>query len=259
MTIFDTHAHFDEAAALDGAAGWMERAETAGVTQVLAVGGSDEANRTALEMAARWPGRVRAAVGFDRGELEAPQNWDAADEALRTGAAVAVGETGLDYHYQPESAPTQRDLFARNLDLAVRHARPVVVHSREAEADTLALLETFVGRLEGLRREAPGVLHCFTGGLEFAQALVGLGFHISFSGILTFRNAEALRDVATALPRDRVLVETDAPYLAPVPFRGKPNEPAHTAHVVACLADLWNLSPEATAALTAANAERLFG
>ena len=150
----------------------------------------------------------------------------------------------------------QKALFADMLDLAGELSRPVVVHSREADADTLEHL----GRYAAANPDhTPGVLHCFTGSLEFARALLDIGMYISFSGILTFRNAEDLRQVARQIPEDRILVETDSPYLAPVPLRGKPNQPAYVKHVAACLAELRGWAPDDCARITSENASRLFG
>jgi TatD DNase family protein len=147
----------------------------------------------------------------------------------------------------------QRRVLAAQVRLARARRLPLVIHTREADADTVAIL-----RGEGAS-EVGGVFHCFTGDARLAEAALGLGFHLSFSGIVTFPRAEALRDVAAATPRERVLIETDSPYLAPVPHRGKRNEPAWVARVADTLAGLWGLPPAEVAALTSANFEALFG
>ncbi len=164
---------------------------------------------------------------------------------------VAIGETGLDYHYEPESAALQQASFRLHLEAARITGKPVIVHTREARADTLALLR------EAALPQA-GVLHCFTEDWEMAKAALDIGFYISLSGIVTFRNAEALRDVARQVPADRLLVETDSPYLAPVPHRGKPNLPQYVREVAEYLAVLRGVSYEALAEQTTNNFKRLF-
>jgi len=164
---------------------------------------------------------------------------------------VAIGETGLDYHYEPESAALQQASFRLHLEAARITGKPVIVHTREARADTLALLR------EAALPQA-GVLHCFTEDWEMAKAALDIGFYISLSGIVTFRNAEALRDVARQVPADRLLVETDSPYLAPVPHRGKPNLPQYVREVAEYLAVLRGVSYETLAEQTSSNFKRLF-
>lgn len=235
MRLIDTHAHFDDFVAEGNVAEILSNAHTAQVSRVIAIGGSPSANARALSLATQYPDVLRATVGLDREEI-----GKSADAGfLRTEAehpfVVAVGETGLDYHYGPDTRDQQRALFAQMLDLAATVRRPVVVHSREADEDTLEHLRDFVAR-PGVATARPGVLHCFTGSEAFARQLIDLGFFISFSGIVTFKNAADLRAVARMVPADRILFETDAPYLAPVPHRGKRNEPAWVALVAAALA-----------------------
>ena len=236
----------------------MDRAAAAGVGRMLAVGGNPELNAGAVAAALAYPERVRLALGFDRDQAGAVAP-DEHMEILRGLAAsrelAAVGETGLDFHYRPESAAAQCDLFAAHLRLADEWRLPVIVHTREAEAATLSVLDETAWRGEGLR----GVAHCFTGDKKFASELLERSLAISFSGILTFRNAEVLRASAAYVPEDRLLIETDTPFLAPVPVRGQSNEPAFVAHVAACLADVRGVTVDRIAAVTRENAERLFG
>lgn len=247
---FDTHAHFDCFADAAEVRTVVERAAAAGVTRILAVGGSDALNRAALTAAETFPGRVFAAVGYDRDQADASPSVSELDRLLDRPGVVAVGEMGLDYYYQPDNAPAQCALFEAQLDLARQRGLPVLIHSREADADTIRLLSA---------GPAPkGVLHCFTGTAEFAARLLELGLWISFSGILTFRNADPLRAVAQTVPADRLLIETDTPFLAPVPHRGKRNEPAWVVHVAETLAKIRNDTVERIAHSTTANAERLF-
>jgi TatD DNase family protein len=162
---------------------------------------------------------------------------------------VAIGEIGLDYHYMHSQRATQREVFERHIELAKSVKKPVIVHNRESTDDMVAVLS---------RSGATGILHSYTESLDVARKLVDLGFLISFSGIVTFRNAEALREVARALPHDMVLIETDTPYLAPVPFRGRDNEPAYVVKIAELLAQLWGVPLERAAEQTTANFERVF-
>lgn len=267
-TYFDSHVHFSRAdvPGYSIAEQW-ERALSAGVTQVVAVGGSCDLNAAAFKAAEAFPERIRVAIGFDR-----DQKTEMATTAARTDATerlarvtrsagdlgvqvCAIGEIGLDFHYSPETRDGQMALFEAQCALAVDLDLPVIVHSRDADADTLAILRKYCGQGDKALR---GVLHCFTGSLEFAETLAGMGFMISFSGILTFRNADALRDVARALPEDRLLVETDSPYLAPVPHRGKRNEPAFVQEVARTLAEVRSVPQADIARITTANAQTLF-
>jgi TatD DNase family protein len=169
-----------------------------------------------------------------------------------TPAARAVGEIGLDYHYDLSPKPVQQDVFRAQLGLARELGLPVVVHTREADTDTIALLQQ-----EGAGH-AGGVLHCFTGTPELARAALDLGFHISVAGIITFPKASELRDTVRSVPLDRLLVETDSPFLAPVPHRGKRNEPAHVLEVARALADLHGVPAADLAARTTRNFHSLF-
>jgi len=266
---YDSHAHYDGFLAEGEAEAVVRRAEEAGVGRVMAVGGSDSLNAAALEMARRFPGRLAASLGFDREHATGSDPEGAAAFAARLGGLIesgsaeanpvrAVGEIGLDYHYHPETADEQVDLFRAQLDVARERGLPVIVHSRDADDATLAALRDH--RLAWRHgAEGVGVLHCFTRDAAFARELWELDYYISFSGIVTFRNADPLRAVARVVPDNRLLIETDSPYLAPVPMRGKKNEPAFVRHVAEVLADVRGTSVEQVAALTRANALRLFG
>jgi TatD DNase family protein len=256
---YDSHAHFRGA---EGPQGWRTlapRSRAAEVAAILAVGGDAESNTAAADAAAGDPGLFRAALGWDRDHADSPAGPEALAGDLRRlleaasarGSRVAaIGETGLDYHCRPDTAAQQRRLFEAQVALARERALPLVIHSRDADDDTLAALRGTDSR---------GVLHCFTGTRDFARRLLDLGLYISFSGIVTFRNADELRDVARYVPPDRILAETDSPYLSPVPYRGQPNEPARVAEVVRCLAEARAEQPGELAGLTTANAVRLFG
>lgn len=257
MTAFDSHCHFEPET---DAAAVLSRARSAGLLGLLAVGGSPEANDGALAAARLAPGFALPAVGFEPGEAGRTPPA-AAEAAVRAAspALAAVGEIGLDYSRGEDAAAraAQRALFAEQVSLAAELGLPCTVHSRGAEADTVAILRERLS--PALVRDArAGALHCFVGPSSFAEALLPLGLSFGLSGILTFRNAEALRAAVPALPRDRILVETDAPYLAPVPLRGRRCEPAFVVHVVAVLASLLGLGEAEAGALVAANARRLF-
>jgi TatD DNase family protein len=194
---------------------------------------------------------VWAAVGFH--PHDAKDCDDAAfaeiERLASSGRVVAIGECGLDYHYMHSPRETQIEVFERHLALAKELDKPIIVHNRESTADMVDVL----GR-SGVR----GILHSYTESLDVARGLVDLGFYISFSGIVTFRTAESLREVARGLPRDRVLIETDTPYLAPVPYRGRDNEPAYVVAIAELLAKLWAVPVEQVAEQTTANFEAVF-
>jgi TatD DNase family protein len=166
---------------------------------------------------------------------------------------IAWGEVGLDYHYDNSPRGVQRDAFTKQLRMARERLLPVVVHTREAEADTLAILNE-EWRDSGLG----GIIHCFTGTREFAEAAIELGFLISFSGVVTFKKAEELRDTATLLPLNKILIETDSPFLAPVPYRGKRNEPAFVVETARCVADARGIELDEFARVTSRSFKRLF-
>lgn len=263
---FDSHAHFEDVCDMTVV---VERARASGVTRIVAVGGSPTADDAALAAAHRFPGSVLAALGRGRdlaGELARTGLEEAVDELDRklsglsaAGVAVAaLGEIGLDFHYAPDTAHEQVELFRAQLELARERGLPVIVHSRDAEGETLRELRVHAGLSVDLAGRV-GVLHCFTGGAEFAGELVDMGYHLGFSGIITFKNASALREVLATVPDERVLIETDSPYLAPVPYRGKPNEPAYLPHVAAAVAEVRGVTVERLAGITTRNAERLFG
>jgi TatD DNase family protein len=235
----------------------MARAQAAGVVGFVVVGvGKDlDQARAAVELAGRRPDRVAACVGIHPHDAV---SWsETAHEELRALAArpevVAVGEIGLDYHYDHSPRETQRDVFARLVGLAREVGKPIVVHTREAAADTLAILER-----EGAR-DVGGIIHCFSEDRAFAERALDLGFDVSLSGIVTFKGAVAVQEVAAWAPVDRILVETDSPYLAPVPLRGKKCEPAHVVHTARRVAELRGMALEDLAAATLANTERRFG
>jgi TatD DNase family protein len=256
---FDSHVHFDEFVKEGSLEDVLNRTDSAGVDRMVAVGGSPEANKTAQLLAEAFPGKIFAAAGYDRHMADGPV-YDIMQlrELAARPRTVAVGETGLDYFYEPEKADEQQRLFSQCLEVAIDTRRPVIVHTRDADVDTVAMLAGFTSHWKG-DPSRPGVIHCFTRDRQMAGALLNLGFYISFSGIVTFANADALRDVAKMIPDDRLLIETDSPYLAPVPHRGKRCEPAFVADTAAVLAELRGCRAEELAEITSQNAAHLFG
>lgn len=253
--LVDSHCHLDRldlaahGGSLDAA---LEAARARGVGQFLCIGVSADNAAAVKDLASRYAD-VHCSVGvhpLDLAPGEAPAlDWLLGE--LDHPRVAAIGETGLDYHYEPEAAELQQQAFRLHLEAARITGKPVVVHTREARADTLALLR------EAALPQA-GVLHCFTEDWEMAKAALDIGFYISLSGIVTFRNAEALREVARQVPADRLLVETDSPYLAPIPHRGKPNLPEYVREVAEFLAQLRGMEFERFAEQTTANFRRLF-
>ena len=242
IELFDSHAHFkddDESAVLET----LARARSAGVTRIMAAGGDAAANRGAAKVKSLAPENVLASAGYDRETIDSPR------EPIDFSGLSAAGEMGLDYFCDPGSKTRQMDLFIEQLSLAQEHSLPVIIHTRAADDDTLSAL-----------REVPsrGVIHCFTGGLPFCRALLDLGFYISISGIVTFKSADNVREAAKYVPDDRILIETDSPFLAPVPMRGNRNEPAFLVHTAKFLAGLRGTGLDVFAAQTVKNTMEAF-
>ncbi len=255
MQLVDSHCHLDhlDAEAIGSTADAIQAAAEQNVGWILNVC-IDLNNREAVLHNAQTYSNVFASVGVHPNEKEsAMPEFDQLVAWAQEPKVVAVGETGLDYHYHPrDTADWQRERFAFQCQAAKAAQRPLIVHTRDAKDDTIEILKTEGGR------EAGGVLHCFTEDWEMAKKGLDLGFYVSFSGIVTFRTAETLREVARKVPEDRLLVETDAPWLAPVPHRGKPNRPAWVGDVAQFVADLRGLSLDAFAQQTTDNFFRLF-
>jgi TatD DNase family protein len=253
--LVDSHCHLDDPQFdLDREAA-IGRALEAGVGTMLAVGTGEgppdleSGIRVAEPYAFMW-----ATVGVHPHDARkvTPETWRRLEELLRHPKVVAVGEIGLDYHYDLSPREVQREVFAMQLQMARAAGKPVVIHTREAWEDTLRLL--------GEHWRAPavgGILHCFPGGPEEAAQVLAMGFSLAFGGMVTFAKADNVREAARRTPLDRLLVETDAPYLAPVPLRGRRNEPAFLVHTVARLAEIRGQSVEEIAAASTANFERL--
>ncbi len=249
--LVDSHCHLADAAFAADRDVVLARSREAGITRIVAVADTLASAEAVIALAAAHPG-VAATAGIHPHHAA---EFDAAaavrlEALLADPAVVAVGETGLDYHYDFAPRERQREVFAWHLAAAPRFAKPVVIHAREADADMARLIADAPAGLSG-------VLHCFSAGREVLEAGLARGLHVSWSGMITFRNWNAGWAVAL-VPDELLLVETDAPYLAPVPNRGKRNEPAFLPATAAKLAELRGSTPERIAALTTANAERLF-
>jgi TatD DNase family protein len=254
--LIDTHAHLDDDRFRDDLAAVLESARAAGVSRVVTIATTLPSSLASIELVHRFPGMLVAAVGIhpNNAAEAAVGDWDKVAELVDREGVVAIGETGLDRHWDFTPFALQEDYFARHLEVARRKKLPVVIHCREAEQDVLRLLRADYDRHGPVR----GVMHSFVGTLETAESCLAMGLHLSFAGMLTYKNAQPLREVAARMPLDRLLVETDSPYLAPVPMRGKRNEPAFAAYTAAILASLHGLDIVALAQRTTANARTLF-
>ena len=255
MPLIDTHCHLSDRAFRDDLGAVIMRAREAGVERIVAVGGGGPlADSERSADIADEHDFIRATAGIHPHDASTynDETEAALELLLARERVVAVGETGLDYHYDNSPRNVQRDVLARHLRLAHEHDMPVVIHCRDAEPDLHDVLDA---ELSG---ELRGVVHCFTGGYEDARAHIDRGLLISFTGILTFKNADDLRDVARRLPLDRLMVETDAPLLAPAPHRGKRNEPVWVGHVAEALAELHRTDVDTVARATTSNAIDLF-
>jgi TatD DNase family protein len=254
--LIDTHAHLDDDRFSADRPAVLERAAAAGVSHVLVVATTAATSRICVGLATQYP-PLFATVGIQPNHVAQAQatDWDEVVSLASAPKAVALGETGLDRYWDRTPFPRQEDYFDRHLALARQRGLPVVIHCREAEADTVRMLRADFDHHGPVR----GVMHSFSGDLATAQACLAMGLYISFAGMLTYKNAQALRDVAREMPLDRLLVETDSPYLAPIPHRGQRNEPAFVTHTAAVLAQTRGVEFADLAAATTRNARTLFG
>lgn len=253
--MIDSHAHLDYPALSADLPGVLARAQDAGVEQVISIG-VKLSTSDAPRLIAETYDNVWFSVGVhphEAGSESLACDLDAFLAAADHPKCVAIGEAGLDYYYDHAPREQQAESFRVQIAAARQLGLPIIVHARDADEDMAAIIED-----EMEKGAFTGVLHCFSSGAELARRALAVGFYVSFSGILTFNNAAEIREVAAFAPADRILVETDAPFLAPVPHRGKPNEPAFTAHTLARLAEVRDVSVAEMAALTKANTLRLF-
>ena len=244
----DTHCHLDDERMPGGADDAVRAAVAAGVSTMVSIGTDAASSADAIAIASRHP-EVWATVGLH--PHEAKHGVDQLLPYVDQPRVVAIGECGLDYFYEHSDRPAQREAFAQQIRLAHQHGLTLVIHSRDAWDETLEILDA-----EGVPPQT--IMHCFSGGPDEARRCVERGIYLSFSGIVTFKNAQDLRDAALFCPDDRLLIETDSPYLAPVPHRGRDNEPSLVAVVGTAIAKLRGVEPDALAALTSANARAAF-
>ena len=255
MKLVDSHCHLDDEQFVGDRDAAIERARAAGVERMMAIGtgGGPADLEVAIRLAEQYP-FIYATVGVHPHDAAkaTPETFARMAELARQPKVLAIGEIGLDYHYDFSPRDVQRSVFAQQLDVAAHARKPIVIHTREAWDDTLAVI-----RETGL--PSGGIMHCFTGGRKEAEQALELGFHLSFGGILTFPKAGDLRQAAAMTPEDRLLVETDAPYLAPVPHRGKRIEPAFMVETARRLAEVRGVTPDEIASVTTRNFGRLCG
>ena len=249
--IFDAHAHYDDARFSDDLPELLASLPAKGVVGVISCGVNTETSQFAAHLAATYD-YIYAAAGFHPLNLEdVPENpTEILRELLKNPKTVAVGEIGLDYYYEKATRDAQLRLFEQQLQVANELSLPVIVHDREAHEDTLRLLKQYKPR---------GVVHCFSGSVEMAKEVLKLGMYIGLGGAVTFKNAVKPVEVAKIVPQDRLLVETDAPYMTPVPFRGKRCDSGHIAYTAARLSEIRGEDTQALLDYTAENARRLFG
>ncbi|MFQ5849181.1 MAG: TatD family hydrolase [Candidatus Binatia bacterium] len=256
LGLIDTHAHIQSEEFASDINEALERARGAGVEKIIVVGGAGDlsSNDAGLELSRHRPG-LFATVGMHPHDAREVREEDLSwlRGLTRDPKVVAVGETGLDFYYEHSPRQVQMELFCRFIHMACETELPLVVHDRDAHREVAEFI-----RREG-KGKVRGVLHCFTGDFEDAKIFLDLGLYLSFTGIVTFKNAGGLREVVRKIPLDRVLVETDAPYLAPVPYRGRRNEPAFVQLVAETIAEVRGLTADEVARTTSLNAQALFG
>jgi len=255
LQLIDTHAHLDDEQFQQDLPAVLERATAAGVGHIVSIATTASSSAVCVGLAQRFPA-LAASVGIQPNHVAqaGPRDWETVANLATQNRVVAIGETGLDRHWDSTPFPQQEVYFARHLQLARRHHLPVVIHCREAEADIVRMLR------EDYERNGPvrGVMHSFTGDAATAEHCLAMGLHISFAGMVTYKNAQNVRAVAVGIPADRLLVETDSPYLAPVPVRGRRNEPAFVIHTATCLASARGTQLLMLAEQLTRNAKQLF-
>ena len=253
---FDTHAHLDDEQYDADREELIERMQREGIRPCMTVGANMHMNRIAVELAQRYAGYLYAAVGLHPNDADELNDDTMAQMKAWMGlpCVKAWGEIGLDYHYEDSpSRQVQQAAFAAQLDAARQADKPVILHIREAHGDALALLRARRGDL------TRGVVHCYSGSWESAQEYLDLGFHISFTGSVTFKNAVKLAAVSDRIPLERLMIETDCPYMAPVPLRGRRNDPCNVKLIAQFLADRRGMDVEELARITRENGLKLFG
>lgn len=255
----DTHCHLDFKAYDEDRAAMIARAAEAGVTRIINPAVDIENTQGIIALTQAYPG-VYAAVGVHPNSTAdfVPGMIEELETLAQSPKVVAIGEIGLDYYWDHSPKHIQAEAFRNQLALAARLELPVIIHNREASEDVISILEAWCADLPDSLKERPGVLHSFSAPQDIADRALAAGFYIGFTGPITFKKADDLRRIAATVPLDRILVETDGPFLTPAPYRGKRNEPAYIPHIAERLAALRQVSVETLAQATTANAERLF-
>lgn len=248
---FDTHAHYDDKAFDEDREVLLSSMPESGVELIVNPGCDEKSSAAAIAMAEKYP-HVYAAVGFHPGEIEnlGYNSLDDIAELARHPKCVAIGEIGLDYYWDASRKGDQKELFKAQIELALELDKPVIVHDREAHEDSMKIVSAYTG----LR----GVFHCYSGSVEMARELLKRGWYLGFDGPITYKNARKALDVLEMCPMDRILVETDSPYLSPVPNRGKRNDSRNLRFIIEKLAEIKGISPEEAAARTLQNGKTLF-
>ncbi len=249
--LIDVHAHLDMLE--ESPAEVLARAKAAGVQKIVTIGTEPKDHEFVLQTARQFYPDIYCTLGVHphQGMLWQPEVGEWIEKHVVEKEVIAVGEIGLDYYYNQSPVEEQRLAFRKQLEIAERTQMPVQIHTREADQDTYEILKDFDGRVKGL-------IHCFTSSQKLAEQCLSMGYNISFSGIVTFKNAESLRETCKLVPLDRIHVETDSPFLAPVPQRGKKNTPAYVVHVAQVVANIKGISVEELTQRTNENARQLF-
>ncbi len=250
--IFDTHAHYDDAQFDSDREELLSSMPDLGVTTIVNVSSTLESCEKCVEFAKKYP-YVYAAVGVHPDEVGVlnEETFAEMEALLDNDKVVAVGEIGLDYYWDNESHEVQEKWFVRQLELARRHNLPIIIHSREAAADTMEIMKAHAQGLEG-------VIHCYSYSKEQAEEYIKMGFYIGIGGVLTFKNAKKLKEVAEFVPLEQIVLETDCPYLAPEPFRGKRNQSSYIRYVAEKLAEIKGITAEEVIAVTEENAKKMY-
>ncbi len=254
---FDTHAHLDDSDFDPIREQVIQRARSAGVVGIVVVGTTAVSSRRCVELARQYPDYLHAAVGIQPNYVAQAEadDWEKISEMILMPGVRAIGETGLDGYWDDSPMGLQQEYFVKHIELSVRSGRPLIIHMRDSCEEIIQTLRPFASR-----RRLVGVMHSFTGTWQQAQTLLDFGLYISFAGMVTFKKSNDLRDVARRVPADRLLVETDSPYLSPEPMRGKkPNEPERVLHTLRCLARVRGVTEQELARTTTANAKHLLG
>lgn len=259
LPLVDTHCHLNFESYHEDRDAVVQRAADAGVTRIIIPGIDEATSAEAIQLSEVYTG-VYAAVGIHPNDTArfASTQIDTVRALAMHPKVVAVGEIGLDYYWDKSPHPKQHEAFEAQLALAAALGLPVIIHNRDAHDDTITVLEAWAASQPAPYRERVGVLHSFSAPLPIAERALAAGFYLGFTGPITFKKAEELRQIAAAVPLDRILVETDGPFLTPAPYRGKRNEPAYIPYIVQQIAQVHGLTPDEVSAATTQNAERLF-